>query len=384
MTEMLDVFTFLKDGLSEFKDNGIYDSGLRNCCLRLNELLNFVEIQDYDRHLDEKESRITREINYISGIINESLFLDLSIIVDLLYDYQRDRKIKERDHYYHSIQCFLLAIALIGKFLPNCPLPSDITAILFSLTMYHDIGYLYRSIKTSDNKSLSNLFRCNDDFHAHDMGNLLCLPKKIRSKDSMASIVNEIRKSEEIKNIWELESFEGQDILRNIIGEKLFIEIKKESHAYYSALLLAKAYKTKKLIMEFCEDIPEFSVADSKDDWFIKITKAVCLHGFETLSPPIDLENDFYSAYLMIIDELQTYGRLLSDDTNNVLINPKDVGFHWHKTYSDMLVIDIITPDIDLKEKYAAHSYERIYSTLNKKIDKKSLSNIWNPSPHIK
>jgi len=376
---MADVFTFLNDELNKFKDNGIYESELCNCCLKINKLLNFVEIEDYDKHLDEKERYISREINNISGIINESLFLDLSIIVDLLYDYQRDRKIKERDHYYHSIQCFLLAITLIGKFFQDRPLPTDIAAILFSLTMYHDIGYLYRSIKTSDNKSLSNLFCCNDDIHAHEMGNLLCLPKRIRSKDSMASIVNEIRKSEEIKNIWELESSDGQDMIRKIIGEKLFMEIKKESHAYYGALLLAKAYKTKKLIMEFCEEIPEFIVADNKDDWFIEIIKAVGLHGIEAAAPLFNLENNFYSTFLMIIDELQTYGRRLSDNTNNVLINPKDVGFHWHETYSDILVIDMIRIDTNLKKKYNAHSYEKIYSALSKKIDKESLSNIWNP-----
>jgi len=371
---MPDVFTFINDELSEFTDNGIYDSELRHNCLKLNELLNFVDIdEDYDKHLDNKAYEIQKEIERISISINEELFVDLSIIVSLLCDFQRYRKIKVRDHFYHSIQCFLLAIALISKFKQNNDLPQDIIAILYSLTMFHDIGYLYRTLKTTDNESISNLFRCTDDVHAHNIGELLCLPKEIRTRDSMDRIVTEIRTSEEIKKIWELGSSEGQDKLEAMIEETLFTEIKKEGHAYYSALLLAKAYRTKNLVIDFCKKTQEFSAAGEKNEWFKEVMKAVCLHGLDSISPPLSLKKNFYSAYLMIIDELQTYGRKLSDDTDKELINPNDVGFSWNKTYPDKLEINIITTNPDLMEKCSDHSYDKIFPKLSRKINKRSL-----------
>jgi hypothetical protein len=169
---MPDIYTFLKDGLSSFQDKGIYDRDLREHCLQLNEYLNHVTVQDYDSHLNTNANFINKEIDRINISINDILYVDLSKIVILLYNFQRDHQIAERDHYYHSIQCFLLAIALFNKFYPFRSVPSDIIAILYSLTMYHDIGYLYKAIRISENqinKSLANFFLCRDYFHESDM-----------------------------------------------------------------------------------------------------------------------------------------------------------------------------------------------------------------------
>jgi hypothetical protein len=378
-SEVADVFHFLESELSKFSDKGIYDRELRDNCFKLNKLLNNVEIQDYDKHLKKNDFDIQKELKKIAASINEVLFIDLTQIVGIMYDSQLNPEIEKRDHYYHSIQCFLLAIALFDKFLKNRKKPNDVIAILYSLTMYHDIGYLYRKLKTTDNKDILDFFCCNNCFHAHDMCELLCFPKEIRTLESMKSIVNEIKNSEYIKNIWELRSIEGQEKLEDMIERPLFDTIDKEGHAYNSALFLAKAYKTKKCVIDFHRSTNNDIIIDKKEEWFNEIMKAVCLHGLKSLFPPKDLYDDFYSVYLMIIDELQTYGRRLSGDTKNMLINPKDVSFDWHKQYSDKLVIDTVKNNTVLKKQCAAHSYIEVCSKLSKKITKKSLSNIWDP-----
>lgn len=161
MNKMPDVFTFIKKELTNTSDDIIHDNRLRECCLNLNELLNFVTIKNYDTHLQKNINAINREINIINNLLHEELFVDLSEIFSLLEKFQHDRRILERDHYYHSIQCFLLAIVLIKYFSPFPELPKNIVAILYSLTMYHDIGYLYKSINISEekiNESFANFF----------------------------------------------------------------------------------------------------------------------------------------------------------------------------------------------------------------------------------
>jgi hypothetical protein len=140
---MPDVYTFIYAGLSIFFDNGNYDRNLSDSCFKLNDLLNRVTIDDYNEHLSENINEIHKEIDRINISINEELFVDLSKMVELLHNFQRGNQIIQRDHYYHSIQCFLLAIVLLDEFWPPFKQkPEDIVAILKSQTMYHDIGYV--------------------------------------------------------------------------------------------------------------------------------------------------------------------------------------------------------------------------------------------------
>jgi hypothetical protein len=377
---MPDVYTFLKDGLSSFQDNGIYDRDLREHCLKLNEYLNHVTVQDYDSCLNTNANFINNEIARINISINDILYVDLSKIVILLRNFQRDHQIAERDHYYHSIQCFLLAIALFNKFYPFQSVPSDIIAILYSLTMYHDIGYLYKAIKISEkqiNESLANFFLCRDCFHESDMVGTLCLrTEPYQSSEIIMDIMTTIKNSNEIQNIWAPKSLSGQILLKNDTGLPTFSVEYEKSHVYNSALLLAKVLYTKNIIKYYCNTVLAVDINDEKSNWFKKVLRAIYLHGREELSPKLDIATDFYSVYLIIIDELQTYGRQLSCDTRNVLINPKNVGFHWDGANLNKLLFDVITVDPKLKMECSAHNQEKVRSILEKKITNQSLLSI--------
>jgi hypothetical protein len=185
-----------------------------------------------------------------------------------------------------------------------------------------------------------------------------------------------IKNSSEICNIWTPESLSGQVLLKNDTGLPTFSVEYEKSHAYNSALLLAKTLYTKNIIKHYCDTILEVDVNDEKANWFKKILRAICLHGCRELSPKLDMTTDFYSVYLIIIDELQTYGRQLSCDTRNAFINPKDVGFHWGGANLNKLLFDVITVDPKLKMECSAHNQEEVRSILDKKLTNQSLINI--------
>jgi len=373
------VFNFIDDELKNFSDNnGIYDNKLRNYCLRLNELLNDVSVSshDYKIHLEKNFEEIKEYIGLINIIINKDLFVNLSEIVQLLDFLQRDQQIIKRDHYYHSVQCFLLALALFNKFYPLGSKPSDIVAILYSLTMYHDIGYLYKSIKKPKEEidnSLANIFLCGDSIYESKIENVLCLRMK---QYYFRNIIDQIKNSDKIKDIWSSESRNFKVWLENDVGLSIFTTEYKKNHAYNGALILAKTLYTKDIISEYCTTTSEIDVNDDKKNWYKQIIKAICLHGVNSLPTLLDITNDFYSVYLMIIDELQTYGRPLSSDKDHALINPKDVGFSWDTTNPKKLVIEMVTTDTKLIKKYAAHNPKKIISILSKKIDTNSLANL--------
>jgi len=158
---MPNVFTFLETELSNISGDIIIDNRLLESCIKLNYLLNYVKTPDYKIHLKDNFFAIRRETNVVNDFIHEELYIDLSKVIDLLERFQRGRQILARDHYYHSIQCFLLAIVLMRNFYPSPKVPKNIVAILYSLTIFHDIGYLYRTTNISENKineSFANFF----------------------------------------------------------------------------------------------------------------------------------------------------------------------------------------------------------------------------------
>ena len=360
-----------------FSDNGIFDAELREHCLKLNDLLNNVTIQDYYEHLMNKTNEIYDEIRIVGILVSKILFVDLSEIVTILHDFQRDQQISERDHYYHSIQCFLLAIVLFKKFYRSNQIPNNIIAILYSLTMYHDVGYLYKSTKVSEdqiNKYLADIFLCSNEINKNKKFMILCLREKPYQPNEIIKFINDkIINTKDIANIWSSEELKNQALLKSNI-DPLTIPIEyKKGHAYKSTLMLARLLFIKIIILEYCASTYEIDIHNEEIDWFKEVIKAIYNHGHKTFSPPLNRTSDFYSVYLMIIDELQTYGRLLSEDTRHTLINPKDVGFHWDTVHPNKLVSDIITTDPKLVKECSVHNCRKIKSKLIKRIDKKSL-----------
>ena len=378
---MPDVYMFLDEELSKFTDNGIYDKELRERCLKLNEILNNVKDKNYDAHLVKKANAVHKEMEIVNALIHDDLFLDLSKFTGLLKRFQHERQIMERDHYYHSIQCFLLALALIKKIHPASALPKDIAAILYSLTMYHDIGYLYKSINISEEKindSFADFFLSAPLLFEDDVIRTLCLATESYVPIGLTTnIIETIRRDNSIAGIWKSRSPTGRVLLENDTGLPFFSGNYKNSHAYYSALILQKLFFTKSIIKTYYGGILAVDKDNEKNDWFKQVIKAISLHSRESLSPQLDIATDFYSAYLMIIDELQTYGRLLAVNKYHALINPKYVGFHWDDANPQKLVIDIMTTNKSLRAEYNAHSYQEISSKLTKKIDLRSLATIF-------
>jgi hypothetical protein len=377
---MPNVFAFIEEGLSDFSDKGILDKRLGYCCQKLNELLNNVTIDDYDEHLKINLREISKEIEDMKECISEILFVDLSRVLNLLRYSQRVKQIDERDHYYHSIQCFLLSIVLLEKTWPVATkVPDDIIAILYSMTMYHDIGYLYKSNKFSEdevNKMFAGFFLCTNPLYIGDIEETLCLRTEKYQSSELITDIFEVLNGNDNRNIWLSESADDRILSENDIDLPIPVKHRK-SHAYKSALILAKTIKTKEIIKNYYDNFIEVDTNYDKIVWFRYVLKAVYLHSFKSLSPLLNINDEFYSVYMMIIDELQTYGRQLPNNNNNdVLINPKDVGFHWDTVNPKLLEIDIITSDAKLIKKYNAHNSKEIWSILSKKIDENSLSSI--------
>jgi hypothetical protein len=125
-------------------------------------------------------------------------------------------------------------------------------------------------------------------------------------------------------------------------------------------------------------DIIQFSsINKTDDDVTQRIIKAIFLHDFKQLDQLLSIKTDFYSTYLMIIDELQTYGRQLGTDpkVDDYVINPKEVGFHWDDNRKK-LILDIIPTDISMRRKYGKHSNKKIREILKQKLDIKSLRHV--------
>jgi len=380
---MSNIYTFIDAGLNGFSDKGIYDAELKRHCIRLNELLNNVKNKDYDIHLKNNNKEIRKEIDGISLSINEVLFIDLSKLVNLLFKFQRDHHITARDHYYHSIQCFLLAIVLIEKFYPSGPLPENIIAILYSLTMYHDIGYLYdTSVKSEKeiDKSLANIFVPNDCFYESDFVDILCLRSEFerlvgenKFYELNNNLIKVIKEMKELYNIWVPEPFAYNSLLENDTGLPQCPVIYKNKHPYKSALILYKALKTKNLFKNYCGWKLKINFCNDDCEWFKMIIKAIYMHGWNSTVSGLNINSDFFTIFLMIIDELQTYGRESLNDKYSVLINPKDVGFEWDKINPKKIIIENFTT---VNENRKTHNNREIWSKLIKKIDEKILLGI--------
>ena len=109
---------------------------------------------------------------------------------------------------------------------------------------------------------------------------------------------------------------------------------------------------------------------------FIEIIKAVLLHDFN-VKDKINVEKDFLACLLMVVDEIQTYGRLYQDDSYNAyVILPTKVGVELSQTGKIQIVKDetfVKSLGEDDKKKYDGFTTEGIYGILQEKIQKESL-----------
>jgi hypothetical protein len=391
---MSNVFDFLNVQLTAFSDDGgIYDEELKSHCIKLNEYLNNVIIPDYEEHIKKVRHGIRKEISDISNALHQYLYIDLSELHGVLYGLQRDKRIKQRDHYYHSIQCFLLSISLLNLLKRAKIDRANIILVLYLLTLYHDIGYEYYSVLTVDeiNKALAKYFTFQDPISQEKALLALCIENDLYDlnyDNGLVTLIEKVKKSKEIYSLWINDTEISSQRLKSITDIDIFPD-GKEHHHYNSALLLTKSLQTKEIIQNYYHEIL-FAYKDqtkfeerllrnkTNEELFRNMIKPILLHGFSDMryivGHLLSIETEFLSSYLMIIDELQTYGRQLGTDPklDDYIINPKDVGFHWDNN-REKLILDIISTDISMRRKCSKHSNEKIRRILRQKLDVKSL-----------
>jgi hypothetical protein len=394
---MPNVFNFLDEQLNVFSDHGgIYDTELKSHCIKLNEYLNNVTVPDYEEHIKNVKQNIRKEIDDISNALHQHLYIDLSELYDVLYALQRDKLIKQRDHYYHSIQCFLLSISLLNLLKRPEADRANIIIVLYMLTLYHDIGYEYCSDLTIDeiNKSLAEYFTFQDILSRERALIALCIENDLQDLnygDGLTALIEKVKKSKEIYSLWIGNTEVSLQRLYSITGIDNFPPDMKYHH-YNSALILTKLLQTKEIIQNYYHEIlsaykdeTEFEKQllknKTKEELFRNMIKPIFLHGFNDMDLAtghlLSIGTEFLSSYLMIIDELQTYGRQLGTDpkADDYVINPKDVGFHWDGD-EEKIILDIIPTSISMKRKYIKHSNEKIRKILERKLDIKSLRHL--------
>lgn len=91
----------------------------------------------------------------------------------------------------------------------------------------------------------------------------------------------------------------------------------------------------------------------------------------------MNLQNNFWPCFLMIIDELQSYGRVFQNEIKNPLIlHPCHVGLSIE---NNRLVLEIDEnfcsqlPSENIVKKYRKHSNEEIYKVLSDKMDETTI-----------
>lgn len=294
-----------------------------------------------------------------------------------------------RDHFIHSLQYFLLSLALyprFSKYTGQLYNVSDITGILFTMTMYHDIGYLYNlrgavideinnELKRIlfDNMEIFKIFSINfDDIDGQEEYGIKPFFIKIRGSD-------------ELKEIWKDENTNHDEYyLRSIAEIDQFSCDAKSHHSYMSAIFLVRILHTKYVIENYfgksntSTKIAALTPASRRKKEFENIIRAILFHDFE-MQNPISIEDDFLASFLILIDELQTYTRSPQDSrTGAAVLNPKYIGFKWidkkrklRLDYNRKFVNSI--SEMKLKDAYKKHNNKEIVRVLNSKLDTKSL-----------
>lgn len=394
------IYDFIKDGLDTFFNNGgKYDTKLRDICIELNELLNNVTNNNYEEYLRENKDKIRGNINKIFKILNSNgfLYINLKFLLDWFYEYQEKKEIKNekekkgkqvdeyRDHFFHCIQCFLLALTIVNKFTVFYALKKDKNLVpkIFQTTIYHDIGYLYK-LKNRFGPGYNRI-----NLIENDLGMRIC-------KDLSTELLSSINVIEAVCNISIYKKIDDNKLsqIKKYIHDEFYdpynqnnlneIEDKtgynypptSKEHSYNSAIILSKFYALKRSLnrMFNTKAIPIQRKENENEKIFLGCWKSITLHAMKLVD---NADNRFsitekpLEALLMIVDELQTYGRIPNTEDGKQLLHPKDVEFEFDSNKKLTL-----TNSVDSKE----HTTEQIVKELEKRIKEKSLETIFNIS----
>jgi hypothetical protein len=402
---MNDVFTFIQNGLINFTDNGgIYDKELQNDCLILNELLNKVSDDDYQNHLTANKDKISKRIKILFTKMQSEIYTNLYGILNLLFIYQNDNEIQDlndplkdiRDHYFHSLQCFLLSLVLYPTLIKKTDLPpkiTNLTGTLFSLSMYHDIGYLYK-VKDYNtfriNNAMRSLLFTKNELNINTFSEIFFIilrdiPQKYQERSNMRMFLETIRNDRDLNVIWdnEFNNYDGATLCETTRLIQ-FPYSYKDHHSSMSAIFLGRILQTIRTLRRYFNG-PNLSKTISinspelfPESEFIDIIRAIFLHDFE-IEEPMIIKKEFLASFLMIVDELQTYGRLSQNDkSGKKVLNPKYIHFEWVNNYKKLkLSYDEIyissQCNIKLSEAYKKHNNKKIIEALKDKVNMSSI-----------
>lgn len=398
---MNDIYTFIENGLSEYKSLHVADFSdeILEICKNLNSLLNNFSGDDYIVYLENNDYEIQQNIRYLFELLSDKLYLDLSVVFNLLYKYQEQGRIDKdtyRDHYYHSIQCFLLGLTLYayisllgfsnekGKDMEK----KNLTAFLFSTFLYHDLGYLYFR-KGNDSERINETIKswlidiqpCGNKEKNKDVLRI----EKIFCKKFEDPIVYFSSRKEELKNIWN-NCYNYTDLC--ILEEKFNIHNKpndvEKHHSFESAVLLYRFIRTKDLFINSSEiQLPPGSLdvlVNEEKEQFLETIRTILFHDF-TMNSKISLKDEFFACLLMLVDEIQNYGRPYQNEIyNNKIVLPNKVGVE--KTCDGKLDLvkdeDYVKSLDEVSQKaYAKYDTSEVYNVLLNKIEKKDLDSIF-------
>lgn len=403
---MNNVYSFLKASLESFSDEDIYNTCIKNHCIRLNELLNNIDEKDYTAYLINKENDIIREIQYLFiGInSNSSLDINLSSAFNMLNDYQKFHEFSLegenyiRDHFYHSIQCFLLSIALYKHFkqlIPDEAKTEEPIVFLFEITLYHDLGYLYQVDEYDNckiNTSFLNYFKNygQNQLSDNELLNILCIKKdfmKNWSKKEEASMISKQLTDavNKIAYIWDENVNENdKQFLSQQLNVRKFPHDYEKHHSYFSAVLIHRLYRSKLAILSVIEDLnnpdmEELSICKNRNDKFLECIKTILYHDFK-ITEKMNLQDNFWPCFLMIIDELQSYGRVFQNDLrNHLILHPAHVGLTIENDRLRLEIDDAYCSKLppDVVKKYKKHSNEELYKVLSDKMDETTIKSFF-------
>lgn len=382
------IHDFIKQGISSFFSQ-YPNNDLYNCCTKLNNLLNPVSQVVYIDFLKNNELAVDKEVENLFTYIYEGLYLYLPDFFCMLKTYQECCYIEGeyyRDHYYHSIQCFLLALSLYPKYRTICvPDKPSVNVIckLFTITIYHDLGYLYKTKLSNVSVSLKRRFeslQLNDDIGIQQIIKMLRLENITNEELKIA--VN----GEELTSLW-------SDLING--NDRLFLQDKlklanlgsdyAKHHSYESAVLLDRLVRSKSLIRSNLQsrtlqknliDISSDIVQADEEKDFLDSMKSIIMHDYG-LTSPLSFSESFWGCFLMIVDELQEYGRPYQDERNNPkIINPYNVGVDITEDKLTLLIDDQLS-EKELKYYKEKFSKKRIYKSLKEKIKETELNKIF-------
>lgn len=386
---MTDMFTFIEKGIIAYKSLNVPDftSDIFRICNELNNLLNKKVNDNYEKHIEDNSFVIHENVTMLFACFSDKLYLNLVEAFDLLKQYQENRRIakaKYRDHYYHSIQCFLLGLSLYAQL----PIFSNykkelLTTTLFSLFVYHDLGYLYFS---EDKERINNTIRSwligieIDGGMISDNYKILRVCKILNIRQNEKSVL-ELSKGNELSEIWKDSiNYTDECIIREQFRIANSPKTLEKHHSYESAVLLYRFVRTLDYFTNGLIESDAITPQDAKKTDFLEIIKAILLHDFN-VSEKINIENDFLACILMFVDEIQNYGRLYQDESfNHYVILPTKVGVEFSGTGKIQIFKDesfVKSLGEDEKKKYDAFTIEEIYGVLQEKIQKESLDELF-------